>query len=250
MSTPDEIPNLKAILVKVRKLRDLAARSTSVAEAATAASQADAILQRYRLSEADAEVAGAQPTEAIGEAEEPLWSGGARTDTVAMRLAASLAGHYGCVAYRSRAYCMGRAESTSLRIVGRPSDVEIVRYMFAWLRAEIERLAQREAGPMRNSFRHGAVTGIDLAITASTRQTVRNAPGSGAAALVLASRAEEAKRWLSTVDPKMGKARAPGGNLDPDAFMRGARAGAQMPGVAKLPEGRGRMLGVGEDVDR
>ena len=249
MSTPDEIHNIEAILSKVRKLRDLAARSTSVAEAATAAAQADAILQRHRLSEADVEASGAQPTEAIGEGEEPLWQGGRRSDTVAMRLSAVLSDHYGCVTYTRRDIRGGRTESISFRIVGRPSDVAIVRYMFAWLRAEIERLAQREAGPVRPSFRHGAVSGIKIALTAAARATVK-ASGNGAAALVLASRSEEARRWLAAVDPDMGKARTPGGNLDPDAFMRGARAGAQMPGVAKLPEGRGRMLGAGEDVDR
>lgn len=196
MSNADTIPNINAILDKVRKLRELAARSTSLAESATAAAQADAIIQRYRLSEADVEAAGAAPTEAIDSPEEPLWSGGKRTDTVAMRLSAVLAEHYGCVSYGQRTYVDGRTESVVLRLAGRASDVAIVRYMFAWLRAEIERLAQCEAGPARPSFRHGAVSGIKAAFTASMRATVAAQTQSGAGAMVLSSRAAEAQAWL------------------------------------------------------
>ena len=237
--------NLDAILQKVRKLRELATRTTSVAEATAAAAQADAIIQRYRLSEADVEASGAQPAEPIDSPEEPLWTGGGRTDTVAMRLSAVLAEHYGCASYRVRTRVMGRTESVTLRLAGRASDVAIVRYMFAWLRAEIERLAQREPGTARPSFRHGAVSGISFALDAATKATVRASTGSGAGAMVLASRAAEAERWLATTEPDMGKSRPVGGNLDPDAFARGARAGREMSIGAALPEGRGRMLGQG-----
>lgn len=245
-TTTDTTPNLDAILGKVRKLRELAARSTSLAEATTAAAQADAIIQRYRLSEADVEAAGNAPTEAIDSPEEPLWSGGARTDTVAMRLSAVLANHYGCVSYRERTRVGGRTESVVLRLAGRASDVAIVRYMFAWLRSEIERLAQREAGPARPSFRHGAVSGIEAALAASMRATVAARTQSGAGAMVLSSRAAEAQAWLVAALPEMGKARPVGGDLDVGAFARGVRAGREMPLGAALPEGRGRMLGRGE----
>lgn len=242
MSNADTIPNINAILDKVRKLRELAARSTSLAESATAAAQADAIIQRYRLSEADVEAAGNVPTEAIDSPEEPLWSGYGRTDTVAMRLSAVLAGHYGCVSYRERTRVGGRTESVTLRLAGRASDVAIVRYMFVWLRAEIERLAQREPGSARPSFRHGAVSGIEAALNASMRATVAAQTRSGAGAMVLSSRAAEAQAWLVAASPKMGKARPVGGDLDARAFARGMRAGREMPLGAVLPEGRGRML--------
>ena len=65
--------------------------------------------------------------------------------------------------------------------------------------------------------------------------------------MVLASRADEAQRWLATASPDIGKARPAGGDLDPDAFMRGARAGAAIQRGAALPEGRGRALGAAEN---
>lgn len=240
--------SLDTILRKVRALRDLAARSTSLAEAQTAAAQADAILQKHRLCEADVEASTGAAHESICEDETPLWSGGARIDKVAARLAAVLGEHYGCAVYSNRSYRLGATIAVDLRVAGRPGDVEIVRYMFAWLRVEIDRLAKGRAE--RNSFRQGAVTGISLVLARSAKaaQAEHTAMGGTArAGMVVASRHEAAKQWLSTAHGKMGKAReASGANLDREAFADGVRAGASLHIGAALPPGR-RALGTGSE---
>lgn len=238
--------DLESILKKVRSLRDLAARAGTMAEAETAAAQADALIQKYRLEEADVEARGEQ-AEAIGEDETPLWTG-SKFEPFRAKLAAVLSEHYGCVTFASRSFIRSSQVGVSLCIAGRASDVAIVRYMFAWLLAEITRLAGREYGASsKNAFRHGAVLGVSRALEiAKARTEADHARTAGhSAALAVSSRFEETKQWLATVHGKMGSARASATTGDTSAYLRGMRAGQSFNIGASLPEAR-RVLGEGD----
>lgn len=239
--------DINAVLMKVRALRELAARAGTVHEAETAAAQADALLQKHRLTDADLSAAGAQPSEAIGEDEVPLWEGGKRLDGWVSRLSATLAKHYGCAVYSLRHRRGGVTESVTMRIAGLPSDVAIVRYMFAWLHVEIARLAASEPGPSRSAFKQGAVTGIRRALDASREASEREhaVTHGDSAAMVLASRFEAAETWLATAHGEMGKGRAPSAPIDRGAYLRGIEAGESIDVGGKALPGASRALPQG-----
>ena len=238
--------DIDSVLRKVRALRDLAARAGTLAEAQTAAAQADAILQKHRLTDADVEASTGVANEAISDAEEPLWSGGARLDTTASRLAAALGEHYGCAVYSSRDYFMGRTCKIEIKVAGRSSDVACLRYMFAWLRVEIDRLAQAHRAATRGSFKHGAVSGIAITLRRSAQSAAAEhgaTGGSASAAMTIASRQDAAKAWLATAHGKMGKGRdRSGGSIDESAYLDGVRAGRGLHLGTALPAASGLVL--------
>ncbi len=57
--------DVERLITKVLRLRDLAARAGTLAEAQAATAQAEAIIAKYRIEEADLEAAGAQTAEAF-----------------------------------------------------------------------------------------------------------------------------------------------------------------------------------------
>lgn len=232
----------ESVLRKVRALRELA-KSSNIHEAEAAAAQADALIQKYRLDEAELEAAGDAEAEAIGGDHEPLQTG-TRLDGWKGLLAAKLARHYGCYVYTRRFLRDGRRH-VSIQIVGRPSDVATVRYMFAWLVGEIARLSAYESGTSaRNAFRLGAVTGIGNALYVSRKaaEAEHARTHGGAAAIVLVSRADAAKAWASSAVGGIGAGRAVSGPSNRDAFLRGKDAGEKIHVGGVLPAPR-KMLG-------
>lgn len=227
--------DLEKVLDKVRKLRALANRAGTMAESEAATSAADALIQQYRLCEADIESADPTRREAVGVDETPLDTFARRTHYGRTRLASSLSAHYGCyVLIRSRPH-----GERKVIICGRTSDVAIVRYMYAWLSAQVDRLSSSETPRARLAFWHGAVSGIQATLAASVATATRahtEAHG-GAAAIVLASRAEEAQKWAKAALGNIGPgyvAKAPNGTGD--AMRRGYDAGREIHLGAALPE--------------
>jgi hypothetical protein len=212
------------IIEKVRKLRALAANAGTLAEAEAAAAQAEAIIARYRLEEAQLEIDDASRVEAVGVADEPMWVGGERVPSWLNWLATALARHYGCVAF-SEATRTRLGTTKCFKVVGRPSDVQVVRYMFAWLSAEIDRLSYRERGrSAMNAFRLGAVEGICTTLATAQKQ-VEAEPGAGSAAMVLASRADEADAYANRVFNLRGRTSGISYYDETGAFARGRAAG-------------------------
>lgn len=213
--------DLAKVLDKVAKLRALAGRTTSVEEAATAAAQAEAIIAKYRLQTVDVDwvnTAVAPRDGSVARSDEPLWSG-RRSQLWTEELAKFLCEHYGCFAYVSSGN-----RSTHYVIVGRPSDVELCRYMFGWLSAEIVRLSQAERGVVaRASFCSGVVVAISRTMRRAARAEAC-AEGAASAALVLATRGEEAERFARETEPGM-KARETRSRRDEAARSRGYEAG-------------------------
>lgn len=140
--------SLEDIRQKIRSLRALERGATTQGEAEAAARAAAALLERYRLSEAEVEAAGAEPNEACILDDEPVYSY-RRAEQWRMDLVNVLSDGYGVVMYRERKFGR-RADKPKGRVqmgfdykiclVGRPSDVLIVRYLYSWLSVEAVRL--------------------------------------------------------------------------------------------------------------
>lgn len=231
---------LKAALDKVTKLRALGDRATTQAEREAAYAQAEAIIAKYQIDVAQIEAHTNGAAEEMSLADDALWSGAQATSWVGM-LGLRLANIHGCAAVWSR-----RADVTRLILAGRPSDVAIVRYMFAWLHGEIARLSEREHGKAaKNAFRLGATVGAcDAMMRAQKQESDAAAPVQGqGAAMVLVSRAEAAHVLFG----KVGAASGGGISMSDDgAFLRGHRAGRDLSPRAGLSGGGHRMLGSGE----
>lgn len=176
---------------KAAKLLRLAT-SDNPNEAALAAAKAQEIIDRFKLN-ADAlngEPKADEPDEPIRNFENPLDGNPyGKASTWRLRLASALARANQC-----RVWTRGGAAM----LVGRPSDAEAVRYLFAYLANEVDGLAKRDAAgngkAWANNFRLGAVEAIQAKLVEqkkSTQESVKaeaSARGGGSA-IVLVERA-------------------------------------------------------------
>lgn len=181
----------EAVAKAVKFLR--LAQSDNVNEAALAAARAQEIIDRYKLVGIDAALDAGTPPEpdepiqefsrAPMEAEgSGIWRG---------RLAVEIARANQCKVYRSGAH------GGAYIIVGRPSDAEAVRYLYAVLVREVDRITDREGKgcgkTWRNNFRLGMVDTIGDRLRAqfeSTQQKLREeALGVGGGAIVKVDKA-------------------------------------------------------------
>lgn len=172
---------LNDAMAKVSKLLRLS-ESSNPHEAALAAQRAQEILTRYNIDRAALDLDGSQsePEEEIENFTDraPLDEAKARLATWKTILANRLA-----KANQVAVYVSGSA----IGIVGRPSDVEKVRYMYGLLVREVDRLTNRDGKGCgqrwRNSFRLGVVSAIaeKLAQTAAKVAHDMRAESNGAA---------------------------------------------------------------------
>jgi hypothetical protein len=161
---------------KVAHLLNLAeGTGTNANEAAVAAAQAEAIMQRYQLERAVVEeergedLASDEGIEAF-EDEDALFSSG-RIPSWRLLLASNLAEVNGCsllLSKRAPKITKGERNAvTRVNIIGRPSDVAVLRYLYAFAEREIDRLAREavQAGRVAgrtggNNYRVGAVKAV------------------------------------------------------------------------------------------
>lgn len=230
---------LKSVLEKVAKLRALAAGAGTQAEAEAAAAQAAALIAKYQIAESEVETFSRPEEMAEGD---NLWSSTGRNERWRSLLACGLGEDYGCAVVYSTS-----DSGVVYRIVGRPSDVEIVRYMFAWLSAEILRLADRERGlAARNGFRLGAVAGVLRAMRRTRGEEMRTAPNGSTTALAITGRAEDAFRVFTSISGQKVTVGRGAQFSDRNAVRRGLEAGASLAPRPGLAAGEGRfMLGTG-----
>lgn len=227
---------LQSVLDKIARLRALAAGSTSQAEAEAAAAQAAALIAKYQIDEAQIETPDATRTEEVGAEEEPLYRDQKRDEKWRSTLAAGLAEIHGC------AVLYGSAVGyTRYRIAGRPSDVAIVRYLFAWLHVEIARLSKGERGKAaKNAFRIGAVFGVIRAMVRARRAEEAAVPAGATMALAMVDRVK------LSFDALMGEKKPRTAALpkatDRDALVRGLRAGGAIAPKQALTAGDGTLL--------
>ena len=228
-----------AIIEKVRKLRALA-QSSNANEAAAAAAAADRLIQEYRLQEA--ELHAETP-------EEPTRGDPLYVETRKCRWRSSLSGaicrNYGVYAIHS--WVAGKLE---LWIYGTPSDLELVRYMYAWLSSEAERLVTTSGMRgmrMRNSWFLGFVDGVSrqLAASKAASETVARASGHSTGIVHLASARDRARALALSggIKPKSGGSSS--ARIDGDAFGAGRTAGANIHLGKGLNVRPARLLGTG-----
>lgn len=223
--------DLRSVMDKVIKLRELAARATTAAEADAAAGAAAALIAKYQIDEADLGPSGAETAADIDEDPDPLFRA-RRVDGWRSVLCAGLAKDHGCFAYNN---------AVGLHVVGRHADMGLVRYLFAWLSTEIVRLSMVERGrAAQNAFRLGATIGALRAMRAAREKVVAEAPTGASLAMVLVDRVTAAKLWKQSANPS---ARYSGGGRAATsdrsgAIKRGIEAGGRIHVGAALPGGR------------
>ncbi len=199
---------MTTILDTVRKLLRLA-ESPNAHEAASAAAKAQSLIDQHNLSTALLALDSAAPTpdepiEDFGKKGAPLDSR-PQLDRWRSTLAATICGANGCRVYRS---------GGTLAIVGRPSDAETVRYLYAYLVREVEQLCERDGRgcgrTWRNNYRLGVVDTIARKLRAE-RETFRAeqrqlAAAAGSLALVrvnsalarVEQRGTDVSAWMKT----------------------------------------------------
>ncbi len=230
------------VIEKVRKLMALS-KSDNQHEANAAAAKAEQLLQEYRLSEAEIE-----PIEVIEQASEgepldamkqlPLWKS---------ILANGLCGLHGCKPWVDRT---GKTIRNRIRVVGRPSDIASVRYLYAWLTSTIDRLALHAgSGKGRswsNAFRVGCVTGVLAAMKIAN--TEARAQVTSTALVKIDRRAVDAEREMRRITSGLRMMnRSSGRRYHGDAYRAGETAGRNIHTGANLPSGTGpRLLGGGK----
>ncbi len=163
---------------KARKLFALA-QSDNPNEAALAAQRAQEVLARFNIDAAMLAGAAEEPEEDVRAFNDPLYSGN-RLASWKLALASSIARHNQAKIYTS---------GPNVMMVGRPSDVQKVRYLYAWLSNEVERLAKihttGEGRVYANNFRIGVVSAINDKLKAANEQARQEArAGQNGAALV------------------------------------------------------------------
>jgi hypothetical protein len=187
--------SVSTVVEKVQKLLALS-KSANAHEAAAAAGAANRLMDQYRLSEADLEVQG-QSEEPIEEDGGYVYESGKVTHWKKI-LMSVLIKHYGLAHWNDTTYTSGRKVSR-YKLVGRKNDITVMKYMFAWLTAECQRLSALEAkGQGRvfvSSYCEGFVNGVATQLALSRADVEKTA--SNAAIVKIDARAQEASNFLS-----------------------------------------------------
>lgn len=177
---------------KVAALLRLAERPGTAGEAAASAAKAQELMDRYNIEAAFALDSG--PDESVRDF--ASIDGGELDSTKRLEvwraiLSRGIASLHGCFTFRAH-----RGLGASLEIVGKPSDVEQVRYLYGWLSRAIVGLVNdhgRGLGPVwRREFCEGAAGEIVARLNANREATIvreRQERGADAHALALVNRA-------------------------------------------------------------
>jgi len=156
---------MQDILKKIGKLLKLA-ESGNVNEAATAAAQAQKLMDKYKIETCASEDADLEEEDIIHPGD-PLEAASGQLARWKSQLAGILARASQCRIYLSP----GRG----IIIVGRESDIGSVRYLYRFLTREIDRLCNRDCKgcgrTYRNNFRLGAIDALREKLREQKRNT-------------------------------------------------------------------------------
>lgn len=240
-------PELEKVIDKVKKLLSLT-NSSNPNEAAAAASAAARIIQEHNLTEAQLEASGQVAKEAVERDDAPfaVWAE-KRVPQWQRKLAWGLIGLYDCAGIGTNMRGRPSWEKAFIRIIGRRSDMEAARYMFAYLTLEIERLAQLNRGNGRrwlDSFRHGAVSGCLQAMREAKDMAKKQANedlAKGAAIVLVNARRDEALSVLHTLYPKRSTSHGIG-QRGGSGFVKGHQAGRTLGNQPKQLDASSKRL--------
>jgi len=233
---------LKSVIEKINKLRALAT-SSNPHEAASAAARAAALIDEHQLSEAQLEAV--ENRESPQVADDPILRGKVMSQWKVW-LVHGLAEHFGVYSIRQ----VRRGGEDDIKLTGRARDVEIVRYFFTWLSAEVERLCKANKPPSCGmkwtvTYRNGVSHGICVKLKEMKRAEAAARVSTTAAMVYLDSRFALAREVYV-------KSMAPGHRIsatkgcygsDPNAFDQGVRDGKAINLGAQLGGGDGSSAG-------
>lgn len=243
------------IIEKIRKLLALS-KSANPNEAATAAALAQKLMAQYRLEPHDVN----DPVELTARDPKPLivWASVRPPPVWLGMLGANLATLNGCACVIERT---GYRE-WSVWIAGQRTDLEALRYLFAWLLAEVTRLTEKNfrahmtpetykaglarygrsfARDLKLSYRLGVVTGALDAMKKAEAEARAAAPG----IVKVDTRLQEAGMILRA---QFGEGREDNREVRVNraAIEAGRAAGSHLHGSKPLGSGGTRMLGDGK----
>jgi hypothetical protein len=213
------------VIEKVKRLLALA-KSDNEHEAANAMAMAQRLIQQHRLSVAELEAETGNATEQPEIHQETPVISGKRIPKWKVRLFLALARHNGC----SHFHHGRRGADKHYVLVGRSSDVENVRFLFAYASSELTRISDLQCGghgrSYRDSWYHGAVSGIDEQLKRAAES--ERATATSRALMVLDGRRSEAEALMNkSFDIKTTKVRTRG-NMDWGAYRAGKEVGNRM----------------------
>lgn len=219
------------ILDRIKKLINLSSNNSNVNEAATAFGQAQTLLEKYRLTLADVENLDVL-NEEIQESPTALCEG-ERVVTWKISLADKICRLNSCKVFIRYDYSKGKKNS-KYAVVGRPTDIEIVQYLFVSIVSQIEHLCKIEqklhngyGKTWSNNFKHGAAETVAKRLK-EAQAVVRQEHATSAGLVLVRQREAEVAVWLKKAVPNM-KDRAAvqvRGNLS--ALEAGREAGKQI----------------------
>jgi hypothetical protein len=248
---------------KAKKLLRLA-QSDNVHEAALAMQRAQEILERYELTSSVLDEQGQdEEIEDFSTKGAPLdQCHGKQLATWKNYLSAVIAKANGCKTFIRWEWSTDKQKDlATLHIVGRPSDAEVVRYLYLYIAREVERLCLRDGKgcgkTWRNQFRLGVVDTVRdklkearQATATSMRAEYQNNPMAlvkiDQALVKMETKTASVEVWMKS----HMKLRQPSGhrvNSDPTARNAGRRAGKeiQIHSAKKGALGAGKkMIGV------
>jgi hypothetical protein len=208
------------IIDKLRKLNALK-QSDNLGEAEAAAATAQRLIEQYRIETVELQV-DLPPDEPIET--QVLSDEGRNIAQWRAYLAGSVARANNCeILFR-------HSLTTRIMVVGVPEDIAIVTEMFGHLEAEVDRLALKflkvNGGGKRagNSFRYGAIVGIDGRLLRAKREARE---GVASTALVRVDHdGERVREHVAAM--KLKPRKYSNASIDPDAYHAGQRAGAEV----------------------
>lgn len=225
------------VFKKVKDLLRLAENNDNLAEATLAFGKAQELLSKYNLSMSDIEH-DLEAKEAIEE-QEGIESNG-RMASWKKALASSIARANQCFSYTKM------IDKSTIKVVGRPSDIQIVNYMYLVISREIERLCKvnqpsnlnKSSGKIwSNSFKIGAVKAISDRFNEVKKQSMENADEK--AIVRVEKRFEEAKTFAYKNEKIVTKGSSYRKNEG--AYGAGYKSGQQIHANSGLGSGKGHL---------
>jgi len=231
-------------LERVQKLLRLA-KSDNANEAAVAAAMAQRLIDLHKFDTAALTGDEKAPEEAISNEHEPIDT---RYSTWKDRLLVQLGRLNGTKSYRA---------GKTLKLIGRKSDVQTVRYLYQWLTNEVERLTDLN-GPGRgktwyNNFRLGVVDTLCQRLEEQKKQTENEAMASafntggqlaasnmGSAIMRVQQDGQAVERWA---EEKMSFRKSAPARVNYDD---GARSAGRRAGHSVSLGGQRRSMGAGQ----
>ncbi|MFZ4768569.1 MAG: DUF7168 domain-containing protein [Ferruginibacter sp.] len=212
------------IALKIKKLLKLG-ESNNANEAANAMVAAQSLMDKYRISVAEVEAQTGTKQENIAGDTQPILCGG-RIMTWKKVLLSALVKHNGCAHYLRHAH-----RDAQYFVFGRPSDIDTLRYMFAYAVSELGRLSILHCKGQGHSFHDSWYNGAALGIVEKLnldRKAASQTDNSTAIVLVSNRENEALSAMRSNIRLGASKAQTWNGRFNSDAYANGKAVGSNM----------------------